>query len=213
MCRLVTSRTPVVCVASLALSAALATLAPAADPDRADRADRAAPAAPAAPAAASAPAARSAVASPAPQRAPGFAQDLKALQGQWESIEAQTGSPDEPARMVKEVSGNRETVTTYARDGRVLSAHVVDFRLEREGGVRVFTFSNREITAGPSKGQKFPQPTSYMYRLRGGVWDECWGFLPEHQDRDVLIKRWTRVKPGPTDAARTASGTTPAPAR
>jgi hypothetical protein len=202
MCRLDISRAAVACFASLALTA----LVSAAEPP--DRANRAAPAAPAAPAA------RPAVADAPARRPAGFAQDLKALQGQWESLaDPHAGLPDEPMRTVKEVTGNRETVTTYARDGRVLYSHVVDFRLEREGGVRVFTFMNREVTAGPSKGQKFPEAASYMYRLHGAAWDECWGFLPEHQDRDVLIKRWTRVKGSGGDAARTASGTTAAPGR
>jgi hypothetical protein len=116
-------------------------------------------------------------------------QDLRALQGKWE----QQASPGQKTRVVKEVSGNRETLTTY-EEGRVVYAHAVEFRLEREGGVRVFTFFNREVTAGPSKGQKFPEPSSYIYRVRGDIWDECWGFLPGHEDRDVLVKKWKRQR-------------------
>jgi hypothetical protein len=141
-------------------------------------------------------------ATPAPgsgsARAPGSQRDLRALQGRWQDRDpGERHEGDEanaPARTVKEVAGNRETLTTYAADGTVVYAHAVEFRLEQEGRVPVFTFFNREVTAGASKGQKFPEPASYMYRLRGNVWEECWGFLPEHRDRDVLVKRWTRVR-------------------
>ena len=133
-----------------------------------------------------------------PARPAGPDRDLRLLQGRWQDSAPgdvpQDVASGEPVRTVKEVSGNRETLTTYAADGAVVYAHAVEFRLEFEGRVPVFTFFNREVTAGPSKGQKFPEPASYMYRVKGNTWDECWGFLPEHRDRDVLVKRWTRVK-------------------
>lgn len=121
--------------------------------------------------------------------------DLKALQGTWErTAMLPAGSGPQTGRVVKRVTGNRETVTTYDDAGAVTYAHAVEFRLERQGSVRVFTFFNRTITAGPSKGTQVPQPSSYIYRIRGDTFEEVWGFLPGQEERELLAARWRRVK-------------------
>src|SRR5215217_574887 len=127
----------------------------------------------------------------APAAAPPSAEDdLKALQGTWERTQVLPEQPGEPGKkvgkVVKVVAGNRETVTTYDAAGNVTYAHAVQFRLEREGKVRVFTFFNREVTAGPTKGQKVAEPSSYVYRLNGDTFEEVWGFLPGQEKRDLL---------------------------
>jgi hypothetical protein len=124
--------------------------------------------------------------------------DLKALQGTWERTQVLPEQPGEPGaktgRVVKVVTGNRETVTTYDAAGKVTYAHAVEFRLERQGGVRVFTFFNREVTAGSTKGQKVAEPSSYIYRLSGDTFEEVWGFLPGQEKRDMLAAKWKRVR-------------------
>jgi hypothetical protein len=124
--------------------------------------------------------------------------DLKALQGTWERTQVLPDQPGEPGkrtgRVVKVVTGNRETVTTFDADGKVTYAHAVEFRLEREGKVRVFTFFNREVTAGPTKGQKVAEPSSYIYRLTGDGFEEVWGFLPGQEKRDLLAAKWKRAR-------------------
>src|SRR3954463_7752794 len=87
------------------------------------------------------------VAAPAASPEPPSAEDdLKALQGTWERTQVLPEQPGEPGkkvgRVVKVVTGNRETVTTYDAAGNVTYAHAVQFRLEREGKVRVYTFFN-----------------------------------------------------------------------
>ena len=133
-------------------------------------------------------------ASPSTRQA-SVADDLTALQGTWERtqvVPAQTGPRS--GRVVKVVEGNRETVTTYDAAGNATYAHAVEFRLERQGNVRVFTFFNREVTAGPTRGQKVPEPSSYIYRLGGEGFEEVWGFLPGQEQRDLLAAKWKRVR-------------------
>ena len=124
--------------------------------------------------------------------------DLKALQGTWERTQVLPEQPGEAGaragRVVKVVTGNRETVTTYDAAGNVTYAHTVEFRLEREGKVRVYTFFNREVTAGSTKGRKVAEPSSYIYRLRGDAFEEVWGFLPGQEQRDLLAAKWKRVR-------------------
>ena len=126
---------------------------------------------------------------------PTVEEDLKALQGTWERTQVLPGQPGpQEGRVVKEVRGNRETVTTYDREGKLTYGHSVEFRLERQGDVRVFTFFNREVTAGPSKGQKVPEPASYIYRLRDDTFEEVWGCLPGQEKRELLAAKWRRVR-------------------
>ena len=127
----------------------------------------------------------------------GDGDDIQSLQGTWERTQLLPEPPGAPAqggRVVKVVTGNRETVTTYDRSGAVTYAHAVEFRLERQGSVRVFTFFNREITAGPSKGLKVAEPSSYIYRLRDDTFEEVWGFLPGQEKRELLAAKWKRVR-------------------
>lgn len=129
--------------------------------------------------------------------APAVEEDLKALQGTWERTQVLGQSATAGARegrVVKEVKGNRETVTTYDKDGTVTYAHVVEFRLHRQGDVRVFTFFDREVTAGPTKGLKVVEPSSYIYRLHDDTLEEVWGFLPGQEKRDLLAAKWRRVR-------------------
>ena len=149
---------------------------------------------------------------------PTLEEDLKALQGTWERTQVLPGQPGpQSGRVVKEVKGNRETVTSYDGSGAETYAHTVEFRLQREGNVRVFTFFNREVIAGPAKGQKVAEPASYLYRLRGDTFEEVWGFLPGQERRELLAAKWRRVggrdaqrPPGPGDLAqREAPGRMP----
>lgn len=121
--------------------------------------------------------------------------DFEALQGTWERTHVLPGQlGPQVGRVVKEVKGNRETVTVYDKDGKQTYAHAVEFRLERQGSVRVFTFFNREVTAGPTKGQKVTEASSYIYRLRDDTFEEVWGFLPGQEKRELLAAKWRRVK-------------------
>lgn len=99
----------------------------------------------------------------------GLEQDLAMLQGKWEREPAEYDEPPRPSdaeRSVKEIKGNRETITYYGADGKVIRATAADFRLEESGRVKLYTYSNWRVTAGEGKGKTVAGPKSYIYRLK-----------------------------------------------
>ena len=76
-------------------------------------------------------------------------QDLSALQGRWEQLPDQPGGSGTPRqRVVKEVSGDTETVTTYGPNGQVVQAQTAKVRLSRSGPVDVYMVRDLHVTAG-----------------------------------------------------------------
>ena len=117
--------------------------------------------------------------------------DLSALQGRWEQLPDQPGGSGTPRqRVVKEVNGNTETVTTYGPNGQVVRAQTATFRLSRSGPVGVYTVENPKITAG--EGDATKRSLAYVYRVHGSDFDEVWGLLPGQEEREVVVKRWRR---------------------
>lgn len=125
----------------------------------------------------------------------GAAGEASKLQGTWEQRPEEGPSASPKQRVVKQVGGDTETVTTYGPDDRVLNAHTAKFKLGRRGGVPVCTFYDRRITAGPEQGRSESASRSYVYRLRGDDFDEVWGLLPGQEQREVVVKRWRRATP------------------
>src|SRR5437868_1742693 len=80
------------------------------------------------------------------------AAELSALQGQWQRELTAADTDAGLRRVVKEIKGNKETVTFYGEGDKVLRRHTVDFKLEKRGDLHVFTYSNMEITEGEGKG-------------------------------------------------------------
>jgi hypothetical protein len=142
------------------------------------------------------PAAEPAKAETGRSRAAGETRDDMALvQGRWERVvKGRTEGP--VARVVKEIRGNKETVTYFDDQGKVTRQHRVDFVLDSAGPVKIFTFSNQEILEGPDKGRKYPGTVSYVYRVRPREFAEVWGFLPGQEGRTTLLLVWHRMKEG-----------------
>lgn len=97
-------------------------------------------------------------------------------------------------RVVKEVEGNRSVVTTYDDIGNVVEAHTSEFKVDRRGPVRVLSFYNLLVTAGPSKGHQVPATQSYIYRFDGKVFTEVWGLL-EGDDGPPRMMHWRYIAP------------------
>ena len=126
-------------------------------------------------------------------------QDLSALQGRWEQLpEAPGGSGTPRQRVIKEVNGDSETVTTYGPNVQVLHAQSAEFRLSRSGPVRVYTVQNPRVTGGTERGatQASPAKLAYVYRVHGNEFDEVWGLLPGQEEREIIVKRWRREGSG-----------------
>lgn len=125
------------------------------------------------------------------KRTGGVAGDASALQGRWEQLPDQPGGSGTPRqRVVKEVSGNTETVTTYGPNNEVVRTQTARFRLSRSGPVRVYTVLNPKITSG--EGDATDRRLAYVYRIHGSEFDEVWGLLPGQEEREIVVKRWRR---------------------
>jgi hypothetical protein len=117
--------------------------------------------------------------------------EVKRLQGRFERTF--TNPAGTVFRTVKEVEGAQSTVTTYDDVGNVIEAHASTFKTEKRGPVRVFTFSNVVVTAGPAKGHIEPGPRSYIYRFEGETFAEAWGFLDGDNSAPRMIY-WRKIK-------------------
>jgi uncharacterized protein (TIGR03067 family) len=136
-----------------------------------------------------------------PKTKPGAAeaQDLLDVQGRWEREEPQgAGTPYQ--RVIKEVKGNEEVVTYYRSDGSLWRTHRAQFKLSRAGDVRVFSFSNVQITDGDGKGSRFPGPSSYIYVATDRQFKEVTGFLPGQEAQSPTVLLWRRAKSDPVQA-------------
>ena len=124
-------------------------------------------------------------------------QDLEALQGRWERpLKGEDrDSSHGAARAVKEVKGNRETVTYYDDAGKAVYATTADFKLELSGRVKLYTFSNLKVTVGQDKGGGADKPISYIYRVEGDRYYEGHGMLVDSPAGSTPgVSRWQRAK-------------------
>jgi hypothetical protein len=97
-----------------------------------------------------------------------------AVQGKWMR---RVQTPDGPVRIVKEHRGYKTFLSAEDSRGNMLYAHESEFRLEQLGKVRVFTFFNSKVTAGPNAGRVVKEPTSYVYRVDKNHFYEANGLM------------------------------------
>jgi hypothetical protein len=120
------------------------------------------------------------------------ADELESLAGRFERTVANEAGT--MFRIVKDVAGDQSTVTTYDDVGRVVMAHTSTIKVEKRGDVRVLTFFDLKVTAGPGKGSEQKGPQSYVYRLHNDIFAEAWGLL-EGDTSPPRIIYWKRQKP------------------
>ena len=127
-----------------------------------------------------------------------LAQDLSSLQGKWERQPQEWDEPPSPtdaARSVKEIKGNREMLTHYGADCKVIRTTTAEFRLEASGRVRLYTYFNWQVTAGPNKGKKIKGPFSYIYRVKDDKIYEGHDLLVDAApDTRPKVQVWKRVE-------------------
>jgi hypothetical protein len=116
--------------------------------------------------------------------------ELAKMQGTWvRTVETDDGK----VKLVKEHKGNWTSLTIYDSKGNVVAAKKSEFRLEQTGKVRIFTFFNNVITAGPQQGRVDKTPKSYIYRISDDTFYEVNGMLVGDGDEPISFA-WRRVK-------------------
>jgi uncharacterized protein (TIGR03067 family) len=133
-------------------------------------------------------------------------EELKKIQGTWERTDPAENAPYRKA--TKEIKGNKETVTYFDADGKVVHRHQVDFKLSKAGNVGLFTFSNMEVTEGPQKGQKMEGDFTYVYRATDDEFREAQGLMSGDQG-DPALNVWKKAG-AKGDAAVPAAADKPA---
>ena len=123
-------------------------------------------------------------------------QDLKALQGRWERALAGDDDARGAAKAVKEIAGNRETVSYLNDAGEAVYATTAEFALETAGRVKLYTYSNLKVTKGKEEGGEAPKgAVSYIYRVGGDVYHEAHGLLVDSPaGSKPTVVTWKRVK-------------------
>jgi hypothetical protein len=117
------------------------------------------------------------------------ATELDKLQGTWvRTIRTDDGI----FKIIKEHIGNETTVTWFDPTGKVMAAKKSQFRLAQTDKVRIFTFFNNVVTAGPQTGETEEAPTSYIYRVTGDTFVEVNGLLVD-DDAEPNAFTWQRV--------------------
>lgn len=114
----------------------------------------------------------------------------KAVQGKWVRHQ---NTANGPVKIVKEHKGQRTILTAYDDKENVIYSHESEFKIERSGKVRIFSFFNRTITAGPNAGQKNQEPISFVYRVAEKRFIEVHGVLEGDTNAPNMIV-WERIE-------------------
>ncbi len=127
--------------------------------------------------------------SPAPKK-PIADKSLDAVQGTWERVVTRADGV-KLGRVVKLTNGNKESVAYYDADDQLVRRHTATISVSRKQGIRYFTYSNLEVTDGADRGQKFPGPSSYVYKVQGDTFLEIYGL--DDDDKPLQILVWKKV--------------------
>lgn len=116
------------------------------------------------------------------------ADELAKVQGKWvRTMKTDSGT----FKVIKEHQGNTTILTFFDSMGNVVAGKKSEFRLEKTGKVRIFTFFNNVVTAGPQKGQTDKEPQSYIFRVTEDSFFEIRGLLIGDDVEPVAIT-WKR---------------------
>lgn len=113
------------------------------------------------------------IAPAAAQDAP--ADDVKKLQGKW--LLTQTERDGTIIRVVKQITGNQETVSVYRDGTHLVYQHTLDFEIKKTADVTLFICRNQRMTAGPNKGVVKEGPFSFLSQVKGNQWFILSGML------------------------------------
>jgi hypothetical protein len=123
--------------------------------------------------------------------------DLEQLQGTWKTVGA--------LKAIKQITGNRETVTYLNGRNRVVAQHTADFELLRglDDTVRVIAWSNLRMIQGAAPPES---SGAYVYNCDGNQLVEFRGALgalsPKGFTDAVVWKRTREAVPATTSVTR-----------
>lgn len=111
------------------------------------------------------------------------------IEGKWERRGKDASG--KPFLIVKNHAAGATTLTAYDGEGKVVHQHKSEYRLKETGDIRVSTYFNMEVTAGPNKGTKAAGPFSYAYRIEGDTFYEFTGVLVSDKGPPAIVV-WKR---------------------
>lgn len=124
------------------------------------------------------------------ERADAAKEDLAALRGKWEMT---LRTRDGVIRSVQTIAGTTSMVDRYDAAGKLIQSHTAQFKLRVTDQIKVFTYFDLEVTAGPNKGLIFKGPLSFIYVLNRDSWVEARGILVDQEDGEPRLMVWKRV--------------------
>ena len=117
--------------------------------------------------------------------------DLTKLQGKWKA----TVTTDEgKSNWTLEIKANK-TKVLIERDGETVFKGESDFKLEKVGQFKAYTYFNLEVQSGSNAGEKLltgGETRSSVYRLDDDAFITAGGFSEGDKTEPSLIK-WTKV--------------------
>jgi len=120
--------------------------------------------------------------------------DLAKLQGKWKGT---VGAEDNATLWTLENKGNKTKLTIQSKSGNDLAKVECDFKLERHGKFKAYTYSNLKYLSGDKEGQTEltgGKSRSSIYRFDGdSVFHTIGGFREDDEEAPTLI-RWEKVK-------------------
>lgn len=135
------------------------------------------------------------LASPLLGAEPAPVDDYQAVAGKWvRNDQAGNGSP---LQVEQEIIGKKSIVRVFDLNGKLIHEHQAQFRLQRMEEVNVFVYFDLEVTAGPNKGKRQPQPRSFAYRIRKNQFIQVEGLLREDPSPARMLIWLKKTPPQP----------------
>ena len=114
--------------------------------------------------------------------------DLAKLQGKWK---ATVTTDDGTSNWTLEIKGDKTKVLIESKDGDVLFKGESDFKLERHGKFKAYTYFNMKILSGGDEGETRltdGKTKSSLYKLTDDEFITTGGFREDDDDKPRLIK-------------------------
>ena len=119
-------------------------------------------------------------------------EDLAKLQGKWK---ATVTTDDGTSKWTLEIKGNKTKVLIESSGGDVVFKGESDFKLEKHGPFKAYTYWNLKILSGNDEGETRltdGKTKSSLYKLTDDEFTTIGGFREDDDDKPILIK-WEKT--------------------